>query len=109
MNYNRRLLYFFKRPNFFFTSQATARQRSRSDECATFDGGINMCSYDGHEALYSRLDSLAKRNPQLAQVGSVGKSREGRDLFFIKISSNVNKRSLMEPMFKVPLRIKLQF
>ena len=86
--------------HWLYTLQATVRQRSR-DECATFDGGINMCSYDSHEAMFSRLDNLAKRNPQLAQVGTVGKSREGRDLYFIKISSNVGKRSLMEPMFKV--------
>jgi hypothetical protein len=72
-------------------TQATARQRNR-DECATFDGGINMCSYDSHDDMLGRLEALAKRNPKLASVGSIGKSVEGRELAYIKISQNVGRR-----------------
>ena len=34
------------------------------------------------------------------QVGSVGQSVQGRSLTYIKLSNNVQRRSLMEPMFK---------
>ena len=69
--------------------------------CATFDGGINMCNYDSHESMVGRFEALAARNPQIATTGRVGKSKEGRDLVYIKISGDVSKRSIMEPMFKV--------
>jgi len=49
------------------------------------------------------LESLANRFPALAKIGSIGNSKEGRSLAFIKISSNVERRSPLEPMFKVSL------
>jgi carboxypeptidase D len=69
-------------------------------QCANVDGGINMCAYESHEAMLEKLHDLERRYPQLAQVGSVGRSVEGRDLAFIKISANVQQRSPLEPMFK---------
>ena len=84
--------------------KATARQRNR-DECATFDGGINMCSFESHEAMLQRLNALTNRYPALAQTGTIGRSKEGRDLAYIKISSNVGRRSILKPMFKVKIHI----
>lgn len=75
-------------------------QNARRRECATFDGGINMCNYQNHEQMVQRLTRLAERFPNLAQMGSVGKSAQGRSLNYIKISNNVNRRSHLEPMFK---------
>ena len=37
---------------------------------------------------------------RLAATGSIGKSVEGRDLRYIKISKNVNRRGVGEPMVK---------
>ncbi len=69
--------------------------------CATFDGGIDMCRYESHEQMIRKLQTLAARYPHLAAVGSVGKSVQGRDLIFIKISGNATQgRDLLEPMFK---------
>jgi len=73
-------------------------QRQRQD-CATFDG-INMCDYESHEDMYRKLDTLAKTYPRLARLGTVGKSVQGRELLYIKISANVNNRTRLEPMFK---------
>ncbi len=69
-----------------------ARQRQRRPPppaCATFDGGIDMCGYQSHRSLLRRLRRLEERFPGLARVGSIGSSVEGRDLAFIKLSSNV--------------------
>lgn len=60
--------------------------------CATFDGGINMCSYEPHAVMVGKLQNLAKRYPSLAQVGSIGTSARGKHLAFIKITSNVTAR-----------------
>jgi hypothetical protein len=60
-----------------------------------------MCGYETHDGMLSRLEVLAKRNPQLAQMGSIGKSKEGRELAYIKISGDVSRRAILEPMFKV--------
>ena len=47
-------------------------------ECATFDGGINMCSYENHNQMLSKLQNLERRFPNLAKVGVVGNSAEGK-------------------------------
>ena len=68
------------------------RQRPREGnglDCSTFDGGIDMCSYQSHQEMLGRLHSLERRFPRVAQVGTIGKSVEGRELAFIKISGNV--------------------
>ena len=60
-----------------------------------------MCSFESHEVMLQRLDVLTKRFPNIAQMGSIGKSSQGRDLAYIKISGGVSHRNLLEPMFKV--------
>ena len=75
-------------------------------ECATFDG-INMCNYENHRGMIAKLQSLAKRYPKLAKYNTVGKSVQGRQLGYIKISSNVTRRTRNEPMFKYVGKIKL--
>ena len=67
------------------------------------DGGINMCRYETHGELISRLSSLENRYGRqgLVKVGSVGKSVLGQDLVYIKISRNATgPRTVGEPMFK---------
>ena len=76
-------------------------------DCATFDG-INMCDYESHEDMYCKLDTLAKTYPRLARLGTVGKSVQGRELLYIKISANVNNRTRLEPMFKYVGKIKMK-
>lgn len=50
------------------------------------------------ESIFSRL---AKENPNIVAVHSIGTSLEGRDLTVIQISKNVgDKRNLLKPMFK---------
>jgi len=50
--------------------------------------------------MIAKLQSLAKRYPKLAKYNTVGKSVQGRQLGYIKISSNVTRRTRNEPMFK---------
>ena len=47
------------------------------------------------------LEDLASRFPDLAKTGSLGESVLGRDLRYLLISSNVHKRSKLEPMVKL--------
>lgn len=75
-------------------------QRQRPSECSNFDGGINMCDYEDHSRMISRLTRLAERFPGLAQIGAIGKSVQGKALVYIKISTNVTDRSHLEPMFR---------
>jgi len=64
------------------------------------EGGINLCEYPDHADLLTGLDSLALKYPRLAATGSIGKSVEGKDLRYIKISKNVNRRGVGEPMVR---------
>lgn len=59
-----------------------------------------MCDYEGHEQMAKKLVNMAARHPQIATVGTVGTSTQGRELIYIKISNNVQQRDLLEPMFK---------
>ena len=61
-------------------------------ECETIENGIDMCDYEGHEEMVEKLESLATQYPNLAMVGSVGNSVQGRPLAYIKISGNVSQR-----------------
>jgi len=64
------------------------------------EDGLNLCQYQDHGQLLMGLDSLALKYPRLATTGSIGKSVEGRDLRYVKISKNVNRRGVGEPMVK---------
>ena len=35
-------------------------QNARRRECATFDGGINMCSYESHNDMIRKLQNIGK-------------------------------------------------
>ena len=61
-------------------------------ECETIENGIDMCEYENHEEMVEKLESLAIKYPNLAMVGSVGNSIQGRPLAYIKISRNVSHR-----------------
>lgn len=56
--------------------------------------------YHSEAQLLDFFARLAKNNPTLAKVHSLGASLEGRDLAAIQISSNVGRRDLLKPMFK---------
>ena len=60
--------------------------------CETVENGIDMCDYESHEEMLEKLESLAAQYPNLAMVGSVGNSVQGRPLAYIKISGNVSHR-----------------
>jgi len=61
---------------------------------------IDMCSYESHRQMIDKLMRLQQLYPSIAKVDTIGRSVQGRHLAYIKLSSNVNQRSLMEPMFK---------
>ena len=50
--------------------------------------------------MLKNLTEIQKLYPSLAKVGSIGESVNGKPLYYIKLSSNVSQRSLLEPMFK---------
>lgn len=56
--------------------------------------------YHGTEEIQDLFAHLAKDNPDLVRVHSIGSSLEGRDLTVIEISKNVRSRSILMPMFK---------
>lgn len=59
--------------------------------------------YHGPEEIQTIFNRLAKENPNIAAVHSLGTSLEGRDLTVIEISKNVaggQRRELLKPMFK---------
>ena len=53
-------------------------QNARRRECAVFDGGINMCSYESHNEMLGKLKTLESRHPNLAKIGVIGNSVQGR-------------------------------
>ena len=60
--------------------------RSTEPPCARVDRvGIDMCRYDSHEELVGRLRAVEAEHPGLAKTGIIGKTVEGRDLFYIKV------------------------
>lgn len=56
--------------------------------------------YHSTEEIQTLFARLAKANPDLVRVHSVGSSLEQRDLTVIEISKNVRHRSILKPMFK---------
>lgn len=56
--------------------------------------------YHTEDQLADLFARMAKDNPTLAKVHSLGMSTEGRDLAVLEISRNVGHRALMMPMFK---------
>ncbi len=58
-----------------------------------------MAAYHTYEELTADLDSIASAHPTLCRLDSIGASLEGRALWFMKISDNVNLEE-DEPEFK---------
>lgn len=56
--------------------------------------------YHSHEEILTIFNQMAKNNPDLVRVHSVGLSASGLELTVIEISKNIRKRSLLKPMFK---------
>ena len=65
--------------------------KMRPEKMRIFGEGDDLIKDDYHNyvQLKAELERLAKEFPSLAQVGSAGKSVQGRELLYIKISDNV--------------------
>lgn len=53
-------------------------------------------SYRSYEQMSTRLDELTEQYPNLAKKVSLGKTHEGRDIWALKISKDVNSESTKE-------------
>lgn len=58
-----------------------------------------FADYPTHEELTAKLKAAEARNPGIIKVFSIGKSVQGRELWMVKISDNVNIDEV-EPEFK---------
>jgi len=66
---------------------------------ATKDSKNPMDAYHTYEELTAELDSIATNHPDICHLESIGLSVQGRQLWFMKISDNVNQEE-DEPEFK---------
>ncbi|KAL1456981.1 hypothetical protein WDU94_001661 [Cyamophila willieti] len=63
--------------------------------------GLKIDSYLSYEKLDSLIHQLQKKYPNLVRVRSIGKSVEGRELWAVQITHDVQEeRKLLKPMFK---------
>mgnify|MGYP002052533446 CR=1 FL=1 len=72
-------------------------------ECETVENGIDMCNYITNDELKRQIKNLHDKysSQNLIKIGTIGKSVQGEDLTYLKITSNVNStRPLLKPMFK---------
>lgn len=60
---------------------------------------VDWTSYPSFEILTAKLQEFATKYPNLVKITSIGKSVQGRDLWVLKISDNVNVDEV-EPEFK---------
>ncbi len=60
---------------------------------------IEDAAFHDYEEVHAELEQLAKENPEVAQVITIGKSLEGRELWGIRISSSKQKDSLPTAIF----------
>lgn len=56
--------------------------------------------YYNYVELTSRLQSLAQKHPHIANLSSIGRSVEGRELWVMRISTDPNRDSPGKPKFK---------
>ena len=59
----------------------------------------DLANYPSYEEITSSLKKLVKKYPKIAKLFSIGKSVEGRELWVVKISDNVDTDEV-EPEFK---------
>ena len=72
-------------------------------ECSNVENGIDMCNYITNDELKRQIQNLHDKysSQNLIKIGTIGKSVQGEDLTYLKITSNVNStRPLLKPMFK---------
>ena len=70
---------------------------------AVADGAIDFSRYHKYAATETLFRKLEADYPQLAKLHTIGKSVEGRELYVLRVSSDVGsgaERSLGKPMFK---------
>lgn len=72
----------------------------RSSLSSEFNEDFITKHYTHYEELGLLFKKLVHDYPNLAKLHSIGKSVEGRDLWALEISENVNHRDLGEPMVK---------
>jgi murein tripeptide amidase MpaA len=60
---------------------------------------VRFDAYLGYDALTKALVDLAAAHPELAQLDSVGKSHEGRDLWLVTITNTATGPDLEKPAF----------
>lgn len=60
---------------------------------------IDWKNYPTHEEITAKLQEFAAKFPAIVKLTSIGKSVQGRDLWMLKISDNVNTDEV-EPEFK---------
>ena len=73
--------------------------KEREQASGGFLKTIERASYPSFSKITKKLKSLAKKYPNIAKLDSVGKSVQGRDLWVLKISDNVEVDEV-EPEFK---------
>lgn len=61
---------------------------------------LNTPHYHTDDEIQDLFARLAKANPDLVKIHSIGQTPEQRDLTVIEISHNVKRRDLLKPMFK---------
>jgi carboxypeptidase D len=66
---------------------------------ATKDSGNPMLNYHTYEEMRNELILIANNHPNICHVDSIGRTVQGRGLWFMKISDNVNAEEA-EPEFK---------
>ena len=62
---------------------------------------VQLTKYHTHEELKSVFEDLEKQFPFIAKAGVIGKSIQGRDLIYLRVTSNATAvRPVGRPMFK---------
>jgi len=61
---------------------------------------IDMSAYHSHTSMTRVLQGLEQKYSSLAKLHNIGMSVQGRELWAIQISDNVNTREVGEPKFK---------
>ncbi|MFZ4714877.1 MAG: M14 family zinc carboxypeptidase [Bacteriovoracaceae bacterium] len=59
----------------------------------------NLEAYPSYSQIVKKLNELAQKKPEIVKLFSIGKTNQGKDLFFVKISDNVEQDEA-EPEFK---------
>lgn len=74
---------------------------SKNSSNLTQWNGVEINKYRSHEDLISVFETLERDFPFIAKRGTIGKSVQGRDLVFLRITANASApRPIGRPMFK---------